>query len=85
MKPVSCDTELVRYAFVGETYNVVTEWMEADVDEPGQEERLNDDEIVANIVDDVNDVGEDSSGDKDVVDEPKVNPSEAFSASEVSL
>ena len=63
---------------------VVTEWMEADIDEPGHQ-ILNGDEIIANIVYGASDVREDCSSEEDFVDEPVVNPSEAFDALEVSL
>ncbi len=75
---------MVRSAFDEATGDVVAEWMEADVDEPGHE-ILNDDEIVVDIVDGANDVREDSSDEEDSVDEPKVSPGEAFSALDVSL
>ncbi len=77
-------TDMVRSAFDEATGDVVAEWMEADVDEPGHE-ILNDDEIVVDIVDGANDVREDSSDEEDSVDEPKVSPGEAFSALDVSL
>jgi len=48
----------------------MTEWMEADVDEPGYE-ILNDDDIVANIVASANAAREDSSDEEDTADEPK--------------
>jgi len=63
-------TDLVQCAYDGDA---MADWMEADVDEPGYE-ILIDDDIVADIVDSANVAREDSSGDKDTVDVPKVRP-----------
>ena len=60
--------------------------MEAGVDEP-EYEILNNDDIVADIVDSANVAREDSSDEEDTVDEPepKMSPSETLNALKVSL
>ena len=67
-----------------DTQEAVAQWMVADINEPGHQV-LNDDDIVAELLDGDDQDKEESSGEEDAAEETKVSPSDAFNALQVTL